>query len=396
MSTPGPQAPPSRRTRWSCRSSSRDGSEPAGLLVAGVNPYRALDDDYRASSTWWPTRSPPGWPTRRAYEAERQRAEALAELDRAKTDFFSNVSHEFRTPLTLIMGPLAELRGSPALAADARSREELEVIERNALRLGKLVNTLLDFSRLAGRPDRGALRAASTWPRPPRSWPASSARRWSGPGLDFEVDCRRPGRAGLRRPRHVGEGRPQPAVQRGQVHLRGRHHRRPAPGTSGAAVLTVARHRHRGARRGAAPPVRALPPGRAGPRRAPARAAGSAWPWCASWSGCTAARSTAESEPGRGHHVHGHAPARLGAPAAEQVASADGGGRPVACRRPPSRSSPRRCAGCPAVPTAEQAPAPPVGGRPSHAGPGARRRRQRRHARVPAPRLLARATPSRW
>ena len=63
-----------------------------------------------------------------------------------------NVSHEFRTPLTLIMGPVAELRAAPAVAADPRSRQELDVIHRNALRLGKLVNSLLDFSRLqAGR-----------------------------------------------------------------------------------------------------------------------------------------------------------------------------------------------------------------------------------------------------
>src|SRR5262245_56935015 len=87
----------------------------------------------------------------RSYEAERQRAEALAELDRAKKAFFSNVSHEFRTPLTLMLGPLEDtLARAGDLPADTRG--PLEVAHRNSLRLLKLVNTLLDFSRLeAGR-----------------------------------------------------------------------------------------------------------------------------------------------------------------------------------------------------------------------------------------------------
>ena len=74
----------------------------------------------------------------------RERVEALAELDRAKTDFFNNVSHEFRTPLTLILGPLDD-----ALARErALDRDELAMLRRNARRLLRLVNTLLDFSRI--------------------------------------------------------------------------------------------------------------------------------------------------------------------------------------------------------------------------------------------------------
>ncbi|MGY1696911.1 SpoIIE family protein phosphatase, partial [Geodermatophilus sp. SYSU D00814] len=126
----------------------------AGFLVVGLNPHRRLDDAYRGFLELVANQIASGLANAGSYEAERRRAEALAELDRAKTDFFSNVSHEFRTPLTLIMGPVAELRASTVAAADPRVAQELEVVERNALRLQKLVNTLLDFSRLqAGRID---------------------------------------------------------------------------------------------------------------------------------------------------------------------------------------------------------------------------------------------------
>src|SRR5207248_1973094 len=75
---------------------------------------------------------------------------ALAEIDRAKTAFFSNISHEFRTPLTLMLGPLQDALADAATGGV--TREYLEVAQRNALRLLKLVNSLLDFSRIeAGR-----------------------------------------------------------------------------------------------------------------------------------------------------------------------------------------------------------------------------------------------------
>jgi PAS domain S-box-containing protein len=81
---------------------------------------------------------------------QKRTEEALAELDRAKTTFFSNVSHEFRTPLTLMLGPLEEVLAHERL--EPEGRERLVAVRRNGLRLLKLVNTLLDFSRLeAGR-----------------------------------------------------------------------------------------------------------------------------------------------------------------------------------------------------------------------------------------------------
>ncbi len=87
-----------------------------------------------------------------AREEERQRAESLAELDRAKTTFFSNVSHEFRTPLTLLLAPLQEVLSDRTHPLAPPQRERLELAHRNTNRLLKLVNTLLDFSRIeAGR-----------------------------------------------------------------------------------------------------------------------------------------------------------------------------------------------------------------------------------------------------
>jgi PAS domain S-box-containing protein len=129
----------------------RQGGDPYGFLVAALNRYRPLDDRYRGFIELAAGHVAAGIASARSYQAQQRRAEELAELDRAKTTFFSNISHEFRTPLTLIMGPVEELRNRIA-DTDGRSREELEVIRRNGLRLGKLVNTLLDFSRIeAGR-----------------------------------------------------------------------------------------------------------------------------------------------------------------------------------------------------------------------------------------------------
>ncbi|MFJ2395431.1 SpoIIE family protein phosphatase [Streptomyces sp. NPDC087843] len=127
------------------------GSAPYGFLVSALNRYRPLDGGYRGFVELAAGHIAAGIASARSYQAQQRRAEVLAELDRAKTTFFSNISHEFRTPLTLIMGPVQELRGRLA-ESDPQVREELEVIHRNGLRLGKLVNSLLDFSRIeAGR-----------------------------------------------------------------------------------------------------------------------------------------------------------------------------------------------------------------------------------------------------
>ena len=125
----------------------------AGVLVAGLNPFRLFDDDYSRFLQLTAGEIGAAVANAQAYEEERRRAEALAKIDRAKTAFFSNVSHEFRTPLTLMLGPLEDaLNDVTAARLDARQSERLTVVHRNSLRLLKLVNSLLDFSRIeAGR-----------------------------------------------------------------------------------------------------------------------------------------------------------------------------------------------------------------------------------------------------
>ena len=127
---------------------------PSGVFVAGLNPYRKFDDEYRGFVSLLSDQIGSALANAVAYETERRRAEELAELDRAKTQFFSNVSHEFRTPLSLMLGPLEEVLSESRERLGPVRHEQLVVAHRNALRLLKLVNTLLDFSRIeAGRLD---------------------------------------------------------------------------------------------------------------------------------------------------------------------------------------------------------------------------------------------------
>ena len=116
-----------------------------------MNPCRLFDDSYRAFLELVVGQISVAITSADAYEQERRRSEALAELDRAKTVFFSNVSHEFRTPLTLMLGPLHDLLfGGEPLSPQVR--EATEAAHRNGLRLLRMVNSLLDFSRMeAGR-----------------------------------------------------------------------------------------------------------------------------------------------------------------------------------------------------------------------------------------------------
>ncbi len=123
-----------------------------GILIAGVSSRLPLNEGYRAFYDLLTAGVTAAVANARAEEEERKRAEALAEIDRAKTAFFSNVSHEFRTPLTLMLGPLEEELAETAAPLPPLRHARLETVHRNSERLLKLVNTLLDFSRIeAGR-----------------------------------------------------------------------------------------------------------------------------------------------------------------------------------------------------------------------------------------------------
>ena len=84
------------------------------------------------------------------YKIKQKANRKLLELDRLKSNFFANISHEFRTPLTLIKGPIDHVLHNPD---EELGRENAEMISRNTSRVLKLVNQLLDLSRI----DEGSL-----------------------------------------------------------------------------------------------------------------------------------------------------------------------------------------------------------------------------------------------
>ncbi|KAG8850364.1 hypothetical protein FRB96_000428 [Tulasnella sp. 330] len=107
-----------------------DDEVPAAVMIIGLNTRRPYD-------------------TALGREAEVKKAEQLAQLDAAKTNFFSSASHELRTPLTLIAGPV---RDAFDLTKEPKVKDLLSLAMRNTSRLGRLVDSLMDFSRLeAGR-----------------------------------------------------------------------------------------------------------------------------------------------------------------------------------------------------------------------------------------------------
>jgi signal transduction histidine kinase/CheY-like chemotaxis protein len=159
----------------------------AGALLVGTNPLCPLDDQYLGFCQLLADQLSSAMASAVSYEQQRQRADALAELDRAKTAFLTNVSHEFRTPLTLLLGPLDDALSHSG--PDSALRNRLSTARRNAGRLQRLVDSLLDFSRIeAGRAtaallctDVGALTSDIA---------SSFSELCQRAGLELVLDCR--------------------------------------------------------------------------------------------------------------------------------------------------------------------------------------------------------------
>ena len=183
-----------------------------GVLIAGVNPARKLDSEYRTFYELVAGQIATAIQNARAAEEERKRLEALAEIDRAKTTFFSNVSHEFRTPLTLMLGPVEDLLAKSHTGLSPAAKSQLELVNRNGSRLLRLVNTLLDFSRI----EAGRMQAIYQ-PTDLAAFTVELASVFRSAtekaGLQLELDCPKLGRTGLCGPRHVGKDCPEPDLQ---------------------------------------------------------------------------------------------------------------------------------------------------------------------------------------
>ncbi|CCH79330.1 Sensor protein [Nostocoides japonicum T1-X7] len=117
---------------------------PEGVVVLGLNPYRRLGELYKTFLTLVTRQLSALFVEVRTAAEERARTATIAALDEAKTAFFANVSHEFRTPLTIALAAARTLRET-TLPDEAAAH--VDAIERAARRLNRLVDTLLDFAR---------------------------------------------------------------------------------------------------------------------------------------------------------------------------------------------------------------------------------------------------------
>ncbi|HWM06921.1 MAG TPA: ATP-binding protein, partial [Actinophytocola sp.] len=165
-----------------------DGTETLGVLVAGLNPKLDQAGPYREFLDRVATMIAAALVTAGAYEQDQRSIAALSDLDRAKTDLFANASHELRTPLTLVSAPAEEALADTDEPLPPAQRERIRLVRRNAARLRRLLNNILDFTKITS----GGLHAelvATELAEQTRAIAASFAPAVRRGGLEFVVDC---------------------------------------------------------------------------------------------------------------------------------------------------------------------------------------------------------------
>jgi signal transduction histidine kinase/DNA-binding response OmpR family regulator len=120
--------------------------EPVGALVLGINPYWRPDEAYTAFAAMAARQLGVIITDAVSYQNERKRQQALEELDRARTEFFQNVTHELRAPLTMLLTPLQDILDEPGVVLSAAARDTVETSVRAGDRLHRVVDALLDIS----------------------------------------------------------------------------------------------------------------------------------------------------------------------------------------------------------------------------------------------------------
>jgi signal transduction histidine kinase/DNA-binding response OmpR family regulator len=137
---------------------------PIGVLVIGVNPYWRPDEAYTAFTAMMARQLGVIMTDAVSYQNERRRQKALEELDRARAEFFQNVSHELRAPLTMLLTPLQDILNEPGIVLPAAARDTVETSIRAGDRLQRVADALLNLSRSesgALMPDREDIDLAS-------------------------------------------------------------------------------------------------------------------------------------------------------------------------------------------------------------------------------------------
>ncbi|CED83474.1 multi-sensor signal transduction histidine kinase [Phaffia rhodozyma] len=117
------------------------------FLVIGLNTRRPLDSAYKARIDDLRLQLISNLTIITSFESHMDRELQLQSIEKAKSLFFSSVSHELRTPLQLISGPISDLEAGES---DPKKKASFSMIQRNSTRLARLVDSLMDFSRIEG------------------------------------------------------------------------------------------------------------------------------------------------------------------------------------------------------------------------------------------------------